>query len=200
MNPAKKYLGDIIGGSIMLRESRLIAELLLSEPSKEQWSQKIENENILQKTSMPSAKRFASTMKKRLAPMGSGFLEAVIDADDTLALQLLLLGAMNDSPVLADFMRTVLSDAHRTYKERLESDCWLEFYEERSRVIPELANFSESSIKKMGNNVIKLLADASYLSTARNKVLQKVFVQDEVLEWARKLDKPDFVEALESGR
>ena len=200
MNPARKYLGDIIGGSIMLRESRLIAELLLSDPNTEQWSKKIENDNILQKTSIPSAKRFASTMKKRLAPMGKEFLQAVLDADDSLALQLLLLGTMNNSPVLADFMKSVLADAHVTYKEKLENDCWLEFYEQRSRVIPELNNFSESSIKKMGNNVIKLLADANYLSTSRNKILQKVYVQKDVLDWARQIERPDFVEALESGR
>ena len=29
---AKAYLGDIIGGSIMLRESRIISELLLQLP------------------------------------------------------------------------------------------------------------------------------------------------------------------------
>lgn len=29
---AKEYLGDIIGGSLMLRESRVIAELLISSP------------------------------------------------------------------------------------------------------------------------------------------------------------------------
>jgi hypothetical protein len=200
MNPAKKYLGDIIGGSIMLRESRLIAELLLLEPNTKQWSQKIENENILQKASIPSAKRFASTIKKRLAPMGSAFLKAVIDADDALAMQLLLLGTMNDSPILADFMKTVLADAHRTYKEKLEPDSWLEFYEDRCRVIPELANFSESSIKKMGSNVIKILCDVGYLSNARNKILQKVYVQIETLEWARKIEKHDFVQAFESGQ
>ena len=32
---AKTYLGDIIGGSIMLRESRLIAQLLLQHPDDE---------------------------------------------------------------------------------------------------------------------------------------------------------------------
>ena len=132
--------------------------------------------------------------------MGKEFLQAVLDADDSLALQLLLLGTMNNSPVLADFMKSVLADAHVTYKEKLENDCWLEFYEQRSRVIPELNNFSESSIKKMGNNVIKLLADANYLSTSRNKILQKVYVQKDVLDWARQIERPDFVEALESGR
>lgn len=200
MNPAKQYLGDIIGGSIMLRESRLIAEILLTDPDSETWSQKIENENLLQKTSIQSAKRFAATLRKRLSPFGNDFLQAIIDADDTLASQMLLLATINNSPVVADFMKSELADAHRMFREKLDNDCWIEFYEQRCKVIPELSVFSESSIKKMGNNVIKVLADTHYLKSGRSKVLQTVYVQPELLDWANRIGKPEFIEALESGR
>ncbi|PLC56106.1 DUF1819 family protein [Photobacterium carnosum] len=200
MNPAKQYLGDIIGGGIMLRESRLIAELLLSEPDVETWSQKIKNENMLQKTSVHSAKRFASTIKKRLEPMGKEFLADFIEADDIYATQLLLIAIMLNSPVVADFMKTELADAHRLCREKLDSHCWMEFYEQRSRVIPELTEYSESSIKKMGNNVIKVLADTQYLESGRSKILQTVFVQPETLAWVKKLEKPELIEALQIGR
>jgi len=200
MNPAKQYLGDIIGGSIMLRESRLIAELLLSNPDQETWKQRIENENLLQKSSVQSGKRFASTIRKRIEPMGEEYLQRIIDADDTLAGQMLLLGIMNNSPVLADFMRTELADAHKMFSEKLSNECWLEFYENRVKIIPELANFSESSIKKMGSNIIKLLADTHYLKSGRSKILQSVYVQAEVIALASDLNKTDFIEALESGR
>jgi hypothetical protein len=200
MNPAKQYLGDIIGGSIMLRESRLIAQLLLSTPGEVAWSQKIEHENILQKSSTHSAKRFASTIRKRLMPLGDEFMQALVDADDALASQLLLLGVMNDSPVMMDFMKSELADAHRMFREKLDGDRWMEFYEQRTRVIPELAKYSESSIRKMGSNVIKILADTDYLESGRSKLLQTVYVQAEVLDWVNKLEKPQFIDALQSGR
>ena len=60
----KKYLGDLIGGSLMITEAQLIAELLLSDPSKEQWDDAIVDQNILQKRSPASAKRNAATIKK----------------------------------------------------------------------------------------------------------------------------------------
>ncbi|KPM01481.1 DUF1819 family protein [Vibrio splendidus] len=200
MNPAKRYLGDIIGGSIMLRESRVIAELLLSNPDTETWLQKIDNQNILQKNSRQSAKRFASTIRKRLEPMGKEFLSDFIEADEPLAGQMMLLAIMNNSPVVADFMKTELADAHRVFSERLRSECWLDFYEQRVKIIPELANFSESSIKKMGTNVIKILADVHYLESGRTKILQNVYVLPETMSCAKELGKPEFVEALESGR
>ena len=43
------YDSDLIGGSLMVRESRLIADLLLLEAIPEQWHQAIQIDNILQK-------------------------------------------------------------------------------------------------------------------------------------------------------
>lgn len=200
MNPTKRYLGDIIGGSIMLRESRIIAELLLSHPDKETWLQKIDNENILQKKSRQSAKRFASTIRKRIEPMGKQFLLDFIGADESLAGQMMLLAIMNNSPILADFMKSELADAHRVFSERLRSDCWQDFYEQRAKVIPDLAKFSESSIKKMGTNVIKILADTHYLESGRTKVLQNVYIHSETITYVESLGVAVFMEALESGR
>lgn len=81
---AKAYLGDIIGGSIMLRESRVVAELLLQHPDEVSWSDAIVNENALQKTSVHSAKRMASTLRKRLEPMGQDFWTALLQVSDDL--------------------------------------------------------------------------------------------------------------------
>ena len=43
------YDSDLIGGSLMVRESRLIADLLLREATPERWHQAIQIDNILQK-------------------------------------------------------------------------------------------------------------------------------------------------------
>tara|TARA_R110001583_G_C5662545_1_gene409802 strand:- start:399 stop:581 length:183 start_codon:yes stop_codon:yes gene_type:complete len=42
----KAYLGDLMGGSLMIRESQPIAELLLKKLSKEAWSEAIVHQNI----------------------------------------------------------------------------------------------------------------------------------------------------------
>ncbi|MGL4931831.1 MAG: BrxA family protein, partial [Aeromonas sp.] len=103
---AKAYLGDIIGGSLMLRESRVIAELLLTYPDVAGWNEAIINENVLQKPSQHSAKRMASTLRKRLEPMGADFWQEVLRCSDDVAKQMVLLATMTHSPVLSDFMAT----------------------------------------------------------------------------------------------
>ena len=49
------YDSDLIGGSLMVRESRLIADLLLREAIPEQWHQAIQIDNILQKRTPASS-------------------------------------------------------------------------------------------------------------------------------------------------
>lgn len=197
---AKEYLGDIIGGSLMLRESRVIAELLLTSPNEDKWLDAIVNDNVLQKASVHSAKRMASTLRKRLHPMGEAFWTELLEASDDAAKQMLLLATMCQSPVLADFMATTLSDARQMYREALRSDDWQEFILSRQRAIVGLEQYSESSIQKMGSNVFKILADSGYLESGRSKKLKNVYVLPQIREWAIRLDCQKTYDVMESVR
>lgn len=197
---AKAYLGDIIGGSIMLRESRIISELLLQHPDDASWHEAIVSHNLLQKNSVHSAKRMASTLRKRVEPMGQDFWTALPRVSDDQAKQMLLLATLCQSPVLGDFMATVVSDARRMYRESLRSDDWQEFILSRQRVIDGLDQFSASSIQKMGNNVFKILADVGYLESGRSKKLQNIYLLPEMREWSMRLGCPKAYEAMESAR
>lgn len=197
---AKDYLGDIIGGSLMLRESRVIAELLATSPDEEKWTDAIVNDNVLQKTSVHSAKRMASTLRKRLQPMGEAFWAELSDVSDDTARQMLLLTAMCQSPVLTDFMATTLSDARQMYREALRSDDWQEFILSRQRAIVGLEQYSQSSIQKMGSNVFKILADSGYLESGRSKKLKNVYLLPQIREWASRLNCQKAYDVMESVR
>ncbi len=197
---AKTYLGDIIGGSIMLRESRLIAQLLLQHPDDEAWERAIVEDNLLQKSSVHSAKRMASTMRKRLEPMADEFWRNLLTAPDDLARQMLMLATLSQSPVLADFMATTVADARRMYRESMQREDWPEFFTSRQRVIPGLERYSSSSIEKIGSNIFKILADVGYLESARSKRLKAVYLLPEIREWANRLNCLKAYEAMEAAR
>lgn len=197
---AKAYLGDIIGGSIMLRESRVIAKLLKSHPDDQQWLQAIVDENILQKPSVHSAKRMASTVRKRIEPLGEAFWADLEVAQDELANQLLLFAVMKQSPVLSDFMMTTVSDARRMYREVLRLDDWQEFIDSRFRVIEGLEKYSTASIQKIGSNIFKILADAGFLESGRSKKLKNVYLQPELTDWCNQFDCTHILNAMEGAR
>lgn len=197
---AKIYLGDIIGGSIMLRESRLIAQLLLQHPDDKAWERAIVEENLLQKNSVHSAKRMASTVRKRLELMSDDFLSDLLTAPDDLAKQMIMLAILCQSPVLMDFMATEVADARRMYRDVMRSDDWPEFFASRQRVIADLDQYSSSSIQKMGSNVFKILADVGYLESARSKRLKNIYVLPEIREWAVRLNCIKAYETMEAAR
>ena len=57
------YDSDLSGGSLIVRESQLIADLLLREATPAQWHQAIQVYNILQKRTAASAQRKATAIR-----------------------------------------------------------------------------------------------------------------------------------------
>ncbi|MCH6029833.1 DUF1819 family protein, partial [Salmonella enterica] len=71
--------------------------------------------------------------------------------------QLLFVALILHSPVVKDFLAEVVNDLCRQFKEKLPMDSWDEFVANHLRQQPVLTSYSDSSIKKMGNNLIKAL-------------------------------------------
>ena len=193
----KKYLGDLNGGSLLMTESRIIAEIQLRKLSEKQWKQLIVDDNVLQKKSPQTAHRFASVIRKRLAAMGEPFTQALMAVPERAYIQLLMAAFIVQSPVIGDFMRECLAEARRTYKPDISSDAWLHFIEDRVKLFPDLSSYSDSTLKKMGSNIIKALVDTGYLSTIRQRKIQPVFLLPEVKQVLIQVNKEELIEVME---
>ncbi len=198
MTEYKKYLGDLIGGSLMIKESQLIAGLLLTQPSKEQWDDAIVNQNILQKRSPASAKRNAATIKKRVGSLSNEFLSALANANHEEAAQLMMAATLINSPLLADFMRTVVMDAKRMYRESIDNKDWEYFWEDKCRLYPEFAEMSESSTYKIAQVAFKVMTDGGFLESTKSKVLTNIYIEPNVRSLLIKMDKEDIIQAMEA--
>ncbi|MGR2881691.1 DUF1819 family protein [Vibrio vulnificus] len=198
MTEYKKYLGDLIGGSLMIKESQLIADLLLTQPSKEQWDDAIVNQNILQKRSPASAKRNAATIKKRIGSLSNEFFSALANANHEAAAQLMMAATLINSPLLADFMRTVVMDAKRMYRESIDSKDWEYFWEDKCRLYPEFAEMSESSTYKIAQVAFKVMTDGGFLESTKSKVLTNIYIEPDVRSLLIEMDKEDIIQAMEA--
>lgn len=174
------YDSDLIGGSLMVRESRIIADLLLQQATAEQWQQAIQVENVLQKRTAASAQRNATAIRKRLERLEPDFWKALRDGDDELATQVAFCGALERNLLLVEFMESVLRDAYTSQAEQLDSYVWLDFLDERSQRDPDIADWKESSKKKMGQVVFRMLAEVGYLKSTRKLELQRVIIRAEL--------------------
>jgi hypothetical protein len=197
MSDHKRYLGDLIGGSLMLRESQILAGLMLKEPTASEWNEAIVDENILQKPSAASAKRNASTIKKRLSGLNNRFLEKLAYCGTDEASQLMFAATLINSPLLADFMRTVVVDAIQMYRESLTVDDWHHFWQDRCRLYPALGEMSEASTYKVSQVAFKLIADAGYIDSTKNKQLLNVYISQDVKDILSEMDHDDVLQAME---
>ncbi len=197
LNKAKHYVRDLTGGSLLLAESRLVAESLLQTLTEPEWNRLFTDENILKKNSPHTAIRYARSVRRRLEPLGAQFIEAVIHASESGYKQLLMLSLIMHTPVLPDFMQYVVAETKRIYRPNLEPDAWETFILDRSRTLPGLNDLSESTLKKSGNNVIRALVEADYLDNNKNRRLQPVYLLPETRAWLKNLNSLDLETIME---
>lgn len=174
------YNSDLIGGSLQVRESRIIADLLLQGATPEKWQEVVQQQNRLQKRTPASAKRVAQALRKRLERLDEPFWRAIRDGDDQLATQVVFCSALERNLLLVEFIETVLHDAFITRAEVLETYHWNEFLDERCQRDSAISMWTESSRKKMAQVVYRMLAEVGLLESTRTMKLQHLLIRSEV--------------------
>lgn len=99
----KAWVGDLLGGPLMSRESRVIAELLLTDPDEQTWQEQIVGHNILQASSPNTAKRYAATIRLRLNTLDKSAWTLIAEGSERERQQLLFVALTLHSPVVKDF-------------------------------------------------------------------------------------------------
>jgi hypothetical protein len=99
--------------SLIVPESRIVAALLLQDVSKQEWQRQIVGLNVLQKRTAKTAVSYASTARSSLETMHPDLWVLVRDGSRPVATQAVLAATVKFSPLLGDFLRTVVRDQFR---------------------------------------------------------------------------------------
>lgn len=194
---AKRYVGSLTAGALLREETKILAPYLLQNLTLSEWKTLFIRDNPLQKNSEQTSLRYMRTIRSRLASVGDdqeAFLQDLVMADYETFSQLMLLLVMLSSPIVVDFMRNALYEAKRCFEEQLSDDVWEQFINERRYSLPILAEYSESTLRKVGNTVLKLLVEAGYLNNTREKRLLSVYPTALFCSWLHRLEKEDWGE------
>lgn len=176
------YDSDLNGGSLMVRESRIVADLLLRGVSDSEWTQEIQIDNSLQKRSAATAERNARAILFRLKGLEPEFWKALRDGDDELATQVSFAAALDRNLLLVEFMEQVFKDLYVIKQKRIELYHWLDFLEDCGNRDKRIFGWKESTKKKMGQVVFRMLVEIGYLDSAKMKKLENIIVRPELRE------------------
>lgn len=121
------YTASITSASLRLRESRIVADLLLKGVSDTEWKEAIFAQNILQTRSSRSARNLSSLLRARLEPMGAELWGFVRDGGRELATQAAFAGTVRDSRILGDFLDLALREQRVLFARHLGPHLWQDY-------------------------------------------------------------------------
>jgi len=166
------YNGDIVAGSLLVKESRKIAALLIDGVENKYFYEKVLEDNVLQKRSPASAKRQARLILHRLEIMDPELWHMVRDGSHELATQALFCAAIKRSHLLGDFIKNTVASKLAVFQQDFSYKDWNSFFEECKQVDSSLINWSDSTVQKIRQVVIRILAEAKVIdSTKSMKIL-----------------------------
>lgn len=180
MTQVFKYHSELLGGSLQVREARIVADLLIRNASETEWKHAIEVENLLQKKSPASAKRVVRTLRSRLESLDSAFWHLIRDGDSELSTQAAFCAYVARDQLLLEYIETIVKDAFITRSPKLDDYHWDEFLDERAHRDPALASLKPSSREKMRTVAHRILTEVGLLENTKTMALKKLLVRSEI--------------------
>ncbi len=170
------YTATITCASLRLRESRIVAGLLLQGVNDEAWKDAIVDQNVLQMGSVESIKKISRLLRARLAPLGEVLWKMIYDGEREQATQATFAGAVKNSRLLGDFMDITMREQRAVFAKNLEHRMWNEYIAGCRGRDPEMPYWSDATVARLRSAVFAMLAEAGYLKDTRSRLLQNVFV------------------------
>jgi hypothetical protein len=180
-----KYTATISSTSLRLRESRIVADLLLQGVGDKAWKGAIVKQNVLQVASAVGVVRSSNILRARLEPLGEGLWKMVRDGGRELATQAAFAGAVKHSRLLGDFMDITMREQRALFAKELENRMWTEYIEGCRGRDPDMPHWSDATVAKLRSVVFSMLAEADYLKDTRSLLLQNVFLDAQLAEYLR---------------
>jgi hypothetical protein len=179
------YTATISSTALRLRETRIVADLLLQGVGDDDWKDAVIRQNVLQMGRPVTIIRSSNIIRARLEPLGDGVWRMVRDGGRGLAVQAAFAGAVKHSRLLGDFMDITMREQRALFAKNLENRMWSEYIAGCRGRDPDMPHWSDATVAKLRSIVFAMLAEADYLKDTRSLVLQSVFVATELVDYLR---------------
>ena len=191
------YAATITSANLRVRESRIVADLLLQGVGAEEWRAAILERNVLQTRSVETARRIGRLVRARLTTMDEGLWTLVRDGGRELATQAVFAGAVKNSRLLGDFMDLTIREQRALFARKLEQRMWQDYIDGCRGRDPDMPHWSEKTVAKLRVVVFSMLAEAGYLMDTRSLTLQNVFIDDQLSSYLEEAGETYVIRCME---
>ena len=179
------YRADLTAGALKIRESRIIADLLLDDLDESGWRDAIVRHNVLQTRSVKTAQRLALLIRGRLSLMDADLWTLVRDGDAPTATHAVLAAAVKHSRLLGDFLDLAVREQCRMFSTVLYRSVWTHFVHDCIGRDPTVGEWKASTLERVRQTAFQVLAQAGYIDSVRSLRLQPVSVAPSVMDYLK---------------
>lgn len=155
-----------------MRESRIVSRLLLEKHGQREVLDRVMSRNLFQNSSKATIQKYCQLALIRLDNLTNDQLRLVASGSEDIARLTLFVAVLKTYPIIADFIEGVVAEKVRCFETHLEKSDWTRFLEVRANGDPEVLDWSEKSRHKMGQVVVRMLAEAGFLDNTRRMTIR----------------------------
>jgi len=192
-----RYTSSITTATLRLRETRLVADLLLRDVTPTEWRRALVDDNLFQARSTASAFKLAAALRARIAPLGPDLWRLLVDAPRDLATQAAFAAAVHNSRLLGDFLDIAVREQRTLFATHLTNGVFSDYTAGCCARDPDMPDWSDATIAKLRSATFAMLAEAGYLADTRTLRLQTVFVADPLVDLLRASDQTYILRCLQ---
>lgn len=175
------YNGGLTREQFLFYEIRIVARLICEGKSRDEIIEVIAADNLFQYPTERMIKTIARACFRRIDALDSNELVLLLaDASAEVARQINLYAIMCENSIVYDFMTDVIGTKYRTQEyEFTQKDVNL-FFMELAEKVPAVNDWSEATIKKLKQVLVRCLIECEYLESPRSQTLLPVYLFPEL--------------------
>ena len=179
--PQDHYSGGLTREQFLFFEIRVVAGLVMQGKSRNDILAEIFAENLFQFPTERMIKSIANTCFKRIDALDSPELVSYLaDSSAEVAKQINLYAIMCENSIVYDFMAEVIGEKYRLQELDFSAKDVNVFFMELAEKVPAVNGWSESTIKKLKQVLVRFLVECEYLDSTKSETLRPVYLYPEL--------------------
>ena len=192
----KVYSTSLTGAGFRFFEFKLIVNLVEEGLTDEEIREKVFEENLFQQKASSTTRSFPYILK-RARVLDDQLRQYVLEESNQMAKQINFYAIMKTDLLFYEFMNEVIKNKLQNNDLIYEKKDLNIFFNEKSDDNEKLANWSESTLKRLKSSYNRLLLEMGYFSKLSSTDLIPVQIDDLLRDYLVKIGDKKYVEAME---
>lgn len=192
----KVYSTSLTGAGFRFYEFKLVVSLIEEGLTDEEIRKKVFEENLFQQKASSTTRSFPYILKRARA-LDDQLRKFVLEESNQLAKQINFYAIMKTDLLFYEFMDIVIKNKLQNNDLIYERKDINIFFNEKADGNEKLANWSESTLKRLKSSYNRLLLEIGYLTKLSSTDLIPVQMDDLLRDYLIKIGDKKYVEAME---